>query len=136
VTNRPMFPAGPDLFASRSAVSATTPHLDANVTQILRLEVPIAVRLAERLMSVHDVVGLVPGSLIELNRPADAELDLMVNNKPVGCGTAVKVGENFGLRISYIGNLHERVAAMNGTTAPPTDTEAEKLAEAMLAGQM
>jgi flagellar motor switch protein FliN/FliY len=117
-------------------VSATSAHLDRNLTQILRLEVPIAVRLAERAMNVRDVVSLVPGSLIELNRPADAELDLMVNNKPVGCGTAVKVGENFGLRISYIGDLRERLAAMSSAGAPPSDSEAERLAEAMLAGQM
>jgi len=115
-------------------VSANKTALDATLTQILRLEVPIAVRVAERLMNVKDVVGLVPGSLIELNRLADAELDLMVNNKPVGCGTAVKVGENFGLRITYIGDLRQRLDAMSN--APPTDSEAERLAEAMLAGQM
>lgn len=87
-----------------------------NLNQILRLEVPLVVRMGERAMNVNDVVGLAPGSIIELPKPADAELDLLVNNKPIGQGVAVKVGENFGLRITFIGEVKDRVAAMGGMT--------------------
>ena len=61
---------------------------------------------------------------------ADDELELLVNNKPIGAGTAVKVGENYGLRVTYVGDLQERIAAManaeaeaaaaDSQAAPPT----------------
>jgi len=86
---------------------------------VLKLEVPIIVRLGERQMTVEEVVGLAPGALIELPKNAEAELDLMVNNKVVGMGTAAKVGENFGIRISFIGDMRSRLDAVLGTTAVP-----------------
>lgn len=94
----------------------------SNLQQILRLEVPLVVRLGERPLNVADVVSLVPGAIIELPKPADAELDLLVNNKRVGRGVAVKVGENFGLRITFIGEVKERVAAMGGMTMTVTQS--------------
>jgi flagellar motor switch protein FliN/FliY len=86
----------------------------SDLAQILRLEAPIIVQLGERQMRVRDVVSMMPGTIIELPKPADSELDLFVNNKAVGSGTAVKVGENFGIRISYIGDLRDRIEAMGG----------------------
>jgi flagellar motor switch protein FliN/FliY len=94
-------------------MTSTTP---ANLSQILKLEVPIVVRLGERMMEVDEVLGLVPGSIIELPKNAESELDLLVNNKVIGCGVAVKVGENFGLRLTFLGNLNARLAAVNGAT--------------------
>lgn len=93
-----------------------------NLKQILRLEVPLVVRLGERPLNVDEVVSLVPGAIIELPKAADAELDLLVNNKQVGRGIAVKVGENFGLRITFIGEVKERVAAMGGMTLTVTQS--------------
>jgi flagellar motor switch protein FliN/FliY len=87
----------------------------ANLSQILQLEVPIVVRLGERTLDVEEVLALVPGSIIELPKSAESELDLLVNNKVIGCGHAVKVGENFGLRLTFLGNLAARLAAMSSS---------------------
>jgi flagellar motor switch protein FliN/FliY len=88
--------------------------MSADVSAALCLEVPVIVRLGERSMTVGEVIGLAPGAIIELPKVAEAELDLLINNKAIGTGTAVKVGENFGLRISFIGDVRERIAAMGG----------------------
>lgn len=100
------------------------PMAQANLTQTLRLEVPIVVRLGERIMSVSEVLAMAPGAIVELPKKSEAELDLLVNNKPIGCGQAVKVGENFGLRLTYIGNLKTRLEALAapapGEPAGPT----------------
>lgn len=111
--------------------------------QLLKLEVPIVVRLAEREMPVQDVLRFVPGSLIELPKNAEDELDLLVNNKPVGQGTAVKVGENFGLRVTFIGDVRMRLEALSGghgTPSPgggaPPAPDADALAAQMLSGQV
>ena len=85
-----------------------------NVERILKLEVPVIVRLAERVMPLLDVVNLCTGAIIEFDKPSDSELDLMINNKCIGNGQAVKVGENFGLRINHIGSIQERIRAMGG----------------------
>lgn len=96
----------------------------ANLAQILRLEVPIVVHVAERNMRVSEVLGLLPGAIIELPKAADGELDLLVNNKIIGQGHAVKVGENFGIRLTYLGDLRHRIAAMGGQTSDPAPAQA------------
>ena len=64
----------------------------ADIQRILNIEVPVIVRLGERIMTVKEVLDLVPGSIIELQKRADAELDLLVNNKQIGFGTAAESG--------------------------------------------
>lgn len=103
---------------------------------LLGLEAPIVVRLGERKMPLREVLNLVPGSIIELNKNAEDELELLVNNVCIGNGTAVKVGENFGIRISYVGDPSERVEAAGGGAYGARETSDEELAEAMLSGQL
>ena len=86
--------------------------MPADIKAILQLEVPIIVQIAERDMTVQEVTSLVPGAIIELPKLADEELDLMVNNVGIGSGTAVKVGENYGLKVTFIGDLKERITAL------------------------
>lgn len=112
----------------------------ADLQRILSIEVPVIVRLGECQMTVKDVLDLVPGSIIELQKDSDAELDLLVNNKQIGFGVAVKVGENFGLRVTYVGDIRERIEAM-GLSAEDGEASAESpeldaLAEAMLGGHL
>lgn len=89
----------------------------SDLRSILSLEVPIIVLLGERQMKTSEVVSLVPGAIIEIPKNAEDELALQVNNKPIGTGQAVKVGENFGLRISFIGDLRARIDALAGKAA-------------------
>ena len=108
-----------------------------DVARLKKLDVPLKVRLAERRMSVQEVLALCPGAIIELPKKADAELDILINNKHVGFGVAVKVGENFGLRITYIGDISARVVALGQEQKSEAEgPTAEELAEAMLAGQV
>ena len=79
---------------------------------LLKLTVPVIVQVGERTMSMDDVLALAPGALLELNKLADSELELLVKNKSIGMGSAVKVGENFGIRVSTINPPHEVVEAM------------------------
>lgn len=88
--------------------------MPSDVTAVLNLEVPIIVRLGERGMSFEEVVNLFPGAIIDLQRDADQDLDLLVNNVQIGQGAAVKVGENFGLRITFVGDLRAKIEAMSG----------------------
>lgn len=92
--------------------------MSSDLSTILRLEVPVIVRVGERTMTMSEVLGLVPGAIIELYKNSEAELDLLINNKQIGTGSAVKVVENFGIRINYIGDIKQRIAALGGAETP------------------
>lgn len=81
---------------------------------ILKLSVPLIVQIGQRTMRMSEVVSLGPGAILELSKSVDEDLELLVNNKPVARGSAVKVGENFGVRISAVGSAQDRVNAMKG----------------------
>jgi len=85
-----------------------------DVQTILKLEVPVIVQIGRRRMKLDDVLALGPGAILELPKSADESLDLLINNKPIGRGSAVKVGENFGIRISEIQSPRDRVEALGG----------------------
>lgn len=106
--------------------------------RVLELEVPVIVRLAERPMSFDDVLKLVPGSIIQLAKSADADLDLFVNDRQIASGNAVKVNENFGIKLTRLGTPAARLSAATneaGPSAPATETSIEDLAEKMLSGK-
>lgn len=88
--------------------------MPADLSSILSLEVPLIVEIAQRRMTVAEAVNLVHGAIIEFPQSSDGELRVLVNNKAVGTGTAVKVGENFGVRVKTIGDVTSRVQALAG----------------------
>ncbi len=98
-----------------TAVSAIdVSALPEDVRRTLRLTVPVIVRLAQRFMSLGEIMKVSPGSIIEFDKLGDSELDLMINNRVIGQGSAVKVGENFGLRIQSIGRVGDRIRSLGG----------------------
>jgi flagellar motor switch protein FliN/FliY len=127
--------------------------MPADLRPILKLEVPLIVVLGWKSVPVREVTALGPGSIVELPKQADEELEILVNNKVIGTGRAVKVGENFGVRITYLGDLKARVQALgdaprvdesgvlpgsgpgSGASADSAAADADALAEQMLAGQ-
>jgi flagellar motor switch protein FliN/FliY len=90
---------------------------------ILALEVPVIVQIAERIMTVDEVTAIAPGAIIELPKSANDDLEIRVNNKTIGTGNAVKVGENYGIRVTFLGDLDDRITAMggNGSVRPVED---------------
>ena len=81
--------------------------------RILKLSVPVIVKLAERKLLLSEVMRLGTGAIIEFSKSSDEPMQLLINNKPIGLGEAVKVGENFGLRITQVGDLKQIVSAMS-----------------------
>lgn len=96
-----------------------------DVRAILRLEVPVIVQLGAKEMRLGEVLSLAPGVIIELPKQVDEELDLLINNKAIGRGVAVKVGENFGLRVSWIGDQRARIRALAGGEQPAPEARVE-----------
>ena len=80
--------------------------------RILRLEVPVIVKLAERKLTLSEVLRLGNGAIIEFSKSNDEPLELLINNKVIGVGETVKVGENFGLRITQIGDVKQVIRSL------------------------
>lgn len=85
-----------------------------DVSKILGLTVPISVILTQRNMTVESLLEITVGTIIEFDMSFDAELAMQVVNQTIGRGQAVKIGENFGLRITQINSVSERIDAMGG----------------------
>ena len=82
------------------------------IARILKLEVPVIVKLAERKLSMSEVMRLGIGAIIEFSKSSDEQLELLINNKAIALGETVKVGENFGLRVTQIGDVKAVVRAL------------------------
>ena len=91
---------------------AATPAPGDELQRILRLEVPVIVKLAERKLTLAEIMRLGPGAIVEFSKSSEEPLELLINNKAIGVGEAVKVGENFGLRITQIGDVREVIRSM------------------------
>jgi flagellar motor switch protein FliN/FliY len=80
----------------------------------LLLDVPLelSVELGRARMTIQDLLGLGPGSVIELDKIAGEALDILVNNRLVARGEAVVVNDKFGVRITDIVSQAERVARL------------------------
>lgn len=86
-----------------------------DISRILGLSVPVAVILTQRNMTVESLLEITVGTIIEFDMSFDAELSLRVGDQVVGRGQAVKIGENFGLRITQINSVEERIDAMGSS---------------------
>jgi flagellar motor switch protein FliN/FliY len=104
--------AMPVLQARKSTPGGTQSPVDLG--RVLRLSVPVIVKLAERKLALSEVMRLGAGAIIEFSKSSDEPLELMVNNKTIGVGETVKVGENFGLRITQIGDVKQIIRALGG----------------------
>ncbi len=97
-----------------------TPHTDtlapspAELHRILRREVSVVVQVAERKLLIAQILNLGVGTIIEFAKSSDQPLKLLVGNQPIAGGQAVKVGENFGLRISEVGDVEQIIQSMSG----------------------
>jgi flagellar motor switch protein FliN/FliY len=85
-----------------------------DIERILGIEVPVSVTLAERDMSIRAILDMKVGTIVEFDVAFDSDLLLLAADCYIGSGQAVKVGENFGLRISRIGTVKHRIGALAG----------------------
>ncbi|MDF1810145.1 MAG: FliM/FliN family flagellar motor switch protein [Phycisphaerales bacterium] len=108
-----------------------------DIRSIKKLEVPLVVVLGERAVMMSEIRNWIPGSIVELGKEAEEDLEVRVNNTAVGQGSAVKLGENFGIQLNYIGDPKDRITAMGPSDSDSNSgSSAEDLAAALLDGQI
>ncbi len=83
-----------------------------NLDLLLDVEIPISVEVGRAQMSLEDVMKLVPGSVIALDKKAEEPVDLRVNGKLVARGEVVLVDDVYGLRVTQIVDAAGRIESL------------------------
>ena len=97
----------------RQAPAATGPVVDSgNLDLLLDIQLPVVVRMGQTEMQMGELLKLTPGSILELNRSADAPVELMVNGKLIAKGEVVVVDGNFAFRITEIESRANRIRSL------------------------
>ena len=83
-----------------------------NIELLMDVELDVIIELGRTRMRIGDILRLVPGAIIELDKLAGEPVDVLVNNKPIAKGEVVVMDENFGVRITSIINQEQRLKSL------------------------
>lgn len=78
------------------------PDDSENIGLLMHVPLRLTVELGSASMPVAEILKLGEGSIVELDRAANAPVDLLVNHRPIARGEIVAVDESFGLRITEL----------------------------------
>jgi len=77
-------------------VPGSAPYVLADV------EMGVTAELGRCRMTVRELLSITPGAVIDLDRPAGAPVDVLVNGTLIARGEVVVIDEEFGIRISEL----------------------------------
>ncbi len=92
--------------------AASAPRTDRGVDLILDVALNVRVELGSTQMTVEEVLGLSPGSVVELDRLAGEPVDIVINDRLIARGEVVVIEENFGVRVTEIIAPRQRATAL------------------------
>jgi flagellar motor switch protein FliN/FliY len=88
---------------SQDAAQRKKPSLDPlNLDLVMDVELNVSLRFGQRQLPLHEVLELVSGSVVELDRQVDDPVELLLDGKVIARGEAVIVDGNYGLRVTEI----------------------------------
>src|SRR5439155_2179716 len=73
-----------------------------NLEALLDIPVKLSVELGTAQLSMQEVLQLGPGSVVQLDKPADAPVDLYVNQKLIARGEVVVMDDQYGIKVTEI----------------------------------
>jgi len=91
------------------APAPSTPSIDAQLEglptfarRLMRISVPVQVKLASQRKSIQEIVELGPGSIIKFEKTCDEPLEVTIGERTIAHGEVVKIGDKFGVRIGRL----------------------------------
>ena len=84
------------------AVALNTAAALRELIPIFDIPLQIAVEVGRIRLRVRDLIQLVPGSIIELKKPASEPFDVCINGITVGRGEIIVVDQSSGIRLIEI----------------------------------
>ena len=83
-----------------------------NLDLLLDISLPVTIELGRTNMMIRDVLEIGPGSVIELQKLSGEPVDLYINDKRFALGEVVVIDENFGIRITELLSVEDRIKAL------------------------
>lgn len=80
---------------------------------LMDIPLEVSVELGRVKMQVREVVELGAGSIVEIDKAAGEPVDVLVNGRLVARGEVVVIDDNFGVRITEILSVQERLQKLN-----------------------
>jgi flagellar motor switch protein FliN/FliY len=80
----------------------TGPVATRDLRLLSEVQVELAVELGRVKLPLRDLLALGPGAVLELDRPADAPVDVLVNGCLVARGEVVVIDGEFGVRVTAV----------------------------------
>ncbi|MFI3230412.1 MAG: flagellar motor switch phosphatase FliY [bacterium] len=80
-----------------------------NISIIKEVPLEITVELGRTIKPIKEILEFNPGTIIELNKLAGEPIDILVNGKFIAKGEVVVIDENFGVRVTSIINMEDRI---------------------------
>ena len=91
---------------SKNAGVPSAAHLPLTGTPdfLMGVRLTLTVEVGRVQMPISEVLELGPGSVIELQRSTSEPVEIHANGRCIGRGEIVVLGEQFGVRITEVGN--------------------------------
>lgn len=86
---------------------------EVNLDLVLDIPVNISLRVGSTEISIRDLVKLVEGSVIALDRDAHEPMDVLVNGTLIAHGEIVVVDDRFGVRLTDVVSPLERIEKLS-----------------------
>lgn len=99
--------ASPAAFQPLQAETVANGH--GNLDMILDIPVTVSVELGRTKIPIRNLLQLAQGSVVELDRLAGEPMDVLVNGCLIAQGEVVVVNDKFGIRLTDIVSMAERV---------------------------
>ncbi|MBT9155060.1 MAG: Flagellar motor switch protein FliN [Firmicutes bacterium] len=110
-------PQSPEVAVHRAQFSPLQVPLQTgpgqNIDLILDVPLQVSVVLGKSRRAIKDVLAMGAGSVVELDRMVEDQVDVLVNGTLIARGEIVVVNENFGVRITSILSPAERLREIN-----------------------
>ncbi len=95
--------------ASFSNLAGESKGSVANLDMILDIPVTLSVELGKTKILINDLLQLGQGSVLELEKLAGEPMEILVNGKLIARGEVVVVNDKFGVRLTDIVSVAERI---------------------------
>ncbi len=92
--------------------SSLNGDIPRNLDLLMDISLPVTIELGRTEMLIRDVLELGPGSVIELQKLSGEPIDLYINDKQFALGEVVVIDENFGIRITELLSVEDRIKAL------------------------
>ena len=104
--------------AEESMPAKAAPHTEPETVPsrtmdlLLDVDLPVSISFGKAQLPMKDVLKLTTGSIVELNRSVNEQVEVLVNQCLIARGEVVVVDGNYGVRIQQIVTAQERLRSL------------------------